>query len=109
MRWLVGQARSLRRPRRPPDAGVRIVLGTCHQAGLYRIQLDIPLNPPKFVAIAHQMIVTLVLPKGLTRPAQKQIGPPCVVLFREQSNFDAWMFGVINKCTWLLIITDACS
>jgi len=73
----VGQACSLRRPRRPAGAGPRVLLRGVCQSSPHRIVLDVPLNAAEFLAIAHQVIVALVLPERLPGPVQQQISSSC--------------------------------
>ena len=72
----MGQACSLRRPRRPAGAGPRVLLRGVCQSRPHRIVLDVPLNAAKFLAVAHQVIVALVLPERLSGAMQQQVGAP---------------------------------
>ena len=80
---LAGQALGLRRPPRPPCTRPCVLFRLYGKTGSDGIVFDVPLYPPEFLVIAHQAIVTLILPKGLTRSPKQQVSSLCAGSFQR--------------------------
>jgi hypothetical protein len=73
-RLLVGQALGLRRPPRPPRAGPCIFLRSESQAGYDRVVFYVAPDSLELLVVAHQVVITFVLPKGSAGPLEQKVG-----------------------------------
>jgi len=71
----VGQALGLRRPLRPPRPRPRVALSRSDKKCSDWIVFNVKLDAPEFLSIADQVIIALILPKGLTCASQKLVSP----------------------------------
>jgi len=92
---LWGRCPHLRRVSRPAsylilrlrDTGPGKLFRALHQPSLNRVVDNVSLDPPKLLPISHQMVVTFILPKRLTRASQELIDLPRAITVQSAKQF----------------------